>query len=83
MKQQHIGWDNFLRGEILKKWRIYQHNYEQTHHHHQRILKRFKELKNPPLLKKKEKKPPNIFQTLIGSIFTAAHEEMWTQHNKD
>ena len=24
-----------------------------------------------------------MFQTLIGSIFTAAHEEMWTQRNKD
>ena len=32
---------------------------------------------------KKKKKPPNVFQTLIGSIFTAAHEEMWTQRNKD
>ena len=32
---------------------------------------------------KKKKKPPNIFWTLIGSIFTAAHKEMWTQHNKD
>ena len=32
---------------------------------------------------KKKKPPPNIFQTLIGSIFTAAHDKMWTQRNKD
>ena len=32
---------------------------------------------------KKKKKPPNVFQTLTGSIFTAAHKEMWTQRNKD
>ena len=31
----------------------------------------------------KKKKPPNVFQTLTGSIFTAAHKEMWTQRNKD
>ena len=31
----------------------------------------------------KKKKKPNVFQTLIGSIFTTAHEEMWTQCNKD
>ena len=87
MEQQHIGWDNFLHGKISKQWCIYQHNYEQTQHHHQHILKRLREFKNPSLLKKKKKKknkkPPNVFQTFIGSIFTAAHEEMWTQRNKE
>ena len=28
MEQQHIGWDDFFHGKILKQWRIYQHNYE-------------------------------------------------------
>ena len=86
MEQQHIGWDNFLCEKISKQWRIYQHKYEQTQNHHQRILKRLRELQNPSLLKKKnkkKKKPPNIFQTIIGSILTAVREEMWTQCNKD
>ena len=30
MEQQHIGWDNFLRGKLSKQWRIYQLNYEKT-----------------------------------------------------
>ena len=85
LEQQHIGWDNFLCGKILKQWLIYQQNYEQTQHHHQCISNRLKELKNSSLLKKKKRKknPPNVFQTLMVSIFTAAHKEMWTQHNKD
>ena len=56
MKQQHIGWDNFLCGKVSKQWRIYQHNYEQTQNHHQRILKHLRELQNSSLLKKKKKK---------------------------
>ena len=88
MEQQHISLNNFLCGKISKQWCIYQQNYEQTQHHHQCILKRLKELRNSFNLKKKKKKkkkkkPPNMFQTLIGSIFTAAHEEIWTQRKKD
>ena len=86
MEQQHIGWDNFLCGKLSKQWHIYQQNYKQTQHHHQRISNCLKELINSSFLKKKKKKkkkPPNVFQTLIDSIFTAAHEEMWTQRNKD
>ena len=87
MKQQQIGWDSFLCRKISKQWQIYQHNYEQTQYHHQRILKCLREFKNLSLLKKKKKrkkkKPPNVFQTLISSIFTAAHKEIWAQHNKE
>ena len=58
--------------------------------HQQRIPNCIKELNASSLLKKKttkktkkKKPPPNVFQTLIGSIFTATHDKMWTQRNKD
>ena len=48
------------------------------------VPNRKKELRDPTKKTTKKKKPPaNVFQTLIGSIFTAAHDEMWTQRNKD
>ena len=89
MEQQHIGWDNFLCGKLSKQWRIYQLNYEKTQRHQQSIPNRIKELKASLLKKKttkkkkKKKPPPNVFRTLIGSIFTAAHDKIWTQRNKD
>ena len=61
MEQHHVGWDNFLYRKILKQWRIYQQNYEQTQYHQHRILKHLKEFKDSSLSKKKKKKkePPN------------------------
>ena len=60
-----------------------QYYYEYTQMHLSRILTRLKELKKSNKEKTKKKKPANVFQTIIGSIFTTAPEEMWVQQNKD
>ena len=59
-------------GEYIKR------KYDDTQRHFNPIWTRFKELNHPKNKKKTKKKPANVFQIIIGSIFTAApSEDMW------